>query len=169
MSVRDDRQIADLAELFAGHLMTAVAQTVAEGSPEPSREEIGMLLAAAGDPEAVRSSELMLTLILIRWLSVARAALDDRPDRVDVALEWVEETLGKRYRSRARYTAPVLQEEEGATDILRYREALGPDFLPTLVWLLAGVVVRCAEGDVGWLARLVGVIWEAETTLQPEA
>ncbi|MFC4949667.1 hypothetical protein [Pseudonocardia sp. GCM10023141] len=165
MATRSDQHnVEEMAAQLADRLISAVAETLAQRSPEPGRERVSATLAIgrAAEPEGDgRTTRLMVTLILIRWLSVARAKLDDEPDRVERALGWVEEALGKRYRARARYTAPVLQSEEGATEILQYRDALGDDFLPSLVWLLAGVVAADAEGDVGWLAALVGVDYDA--------
>lgn len=149
-----------MAEELASRLIAAVAQTLTEREPAPSRTLIGLTLEIGrlSEPDGEgKTTRLMVTLILIRWLSVARAKLEDRPERVDAALGWIEETMGKRFAARARYTAPALRDEEGASEILRYREALGDDFLPSLVWLLAGVVAAEQDGDVAWLARLVGV------------
>lgn len=152
-----------MAAQLAERLIAAVAETLEERSPTPSRERIGITLdigRAAEPDEDGRTTRLMVTLILIRWLSVARAKLADRPDRIADALGWIEGALGKRYAARARYTAAVLRDEEGAGEILQYREALGEEFLPALVWLLAGVVATERAGDVAWLAQLVGVPYE---------
>lgn len=160
-----------MAAQLAERLITAVAETLDTHTPGPSRERIGVTLdigRAAEPDEDGRTTRLMVTLILVRWLSVARAKLAARPDRVTDALTWIEDTLGKRYAARARYTAAVLRDEEGASEILQYRDALGDDFLPSLVWLLAGVVAVERAGDVGWLARLVGVPYE-ETVTPPAA
>lgn len=162
-----------MAAQLAERLITAVDETLLTHTPHPSRDRIAVTLdigRAAEPDEDGRTTRLMVTLILIRWLSVARAKFADRPDRVADALTWIEDTLGKRYAARARYTSAVLRDEEGASEVLQYREALGDDFLPALVWLLAGVVATEMAGDLAVLARLVGVPYEPdEQTVTPPA
>jgi hypothetical protein len=95
----------------------------------------------------------MATLALVRWLSLAREELD-RPDLAEEALAWIEASVGRRYRARANYVAGVLRSEEGAMGIMDHLDALRDDFLPALVWLLAGTVAVHGAGDVAWLRRL---------------
>lgn len=156
---REDRVVADAAAELSGALVGAVAETVGQASAEPSRLVLADLLGGPGaEDELSTMTELMASLILIRWLSVAREAVDAEPgDPVEATLGWIRDELGPRFAARARYTAGPLRDPKAAGEIVRYKEALGPDFLPSIVWLLAGVVVVYGGGDVGWLRRLVGL------------
>ncbi|MEJ3655277.1 hypothetical protein WEH80_20110 [Actinomycetes bacterium KLBMP 9759] len=147
------------AAMLAERLIAAVEETVEEGSPEPGRTRVERLLELGlkvESDEEGRTTELMVTLILVRWLSVVRERLVDEDDRVERVLGWVDTTLGHRYAARARYTSAVLHDEARAPEIMGYRKALRDDFLPSLVWLLAGAVATYGEGDVAWLGNLVG-------------
>ncbi|WP_232663327.1 hypothetical protein [Pseudonocardia sp. TRM90224] len=147
------------AAMLAERLIAAVGETVAESSPEPGRARVERLLELGlqvRTDEEGRTTELMVTLILVRWLSVVREQLIDEDDRVERVLAWVDGTLGHRYAARARYTSAVLLDETRAPEIMGYRKALRGDFLPSLVWLLAGVVATYGDGDVAWLGNLVG-------------
>lgn len=155
----DQKVIAQAAERMSGLLIAAVEETLAERTPEPGRARIADLLGTDGRPAAGdedRATELMVTLILVRWLSVARERLAGQPDRIEPVLSWIDGALGRRYRSRAAYTASVLRDEAGAAEIMGFRKALQNDFLPSLVWLLAGVVATSGDGGVDWLRDLVG-------------
>ena len=69
-------------------------------------------------------------------------------------LAWIEDALGTRYRARARYTSGALRSEQDAAEIMMYAQALGDDFLPSLVWLIAGAVAVHGAGDAEWLRDL---------------
>jgi hypothetical protein len=49
-----------------------------------------------------------------------------------------------------------------------YSQALGDDFLPSLVWLVAGVVAVYGEGDVAWLRDLERTALANPVPVQPE-
>lgn len=151
------RELEEASDAIGGLLAEAVQATVEDRSHEPARQCVGQFLDvdAHAAPEASGGpAQLMATLILVRWLSLARDALADRPDRVGEALDWVGESLGKRYRARSRFVSAVLQDEEGAADVPAFQNALQEEFLPALVWLVAGVVAVHGEGRIGWLHAL---------------
>jgi hypothetical protein len=158
MSQESDRRLVEgLAQAVGDELLVAVSRTVEDPTPDSARSCTRELLesdrrsAPDGRGGAV---ELTATLALVRWLSLAREELADRPERVDEVLTWIEDALGKRYRARARYTSGALQSEDGASEVMEYRKALQEDFLPSLVWLVAGAVARYGDGDTDWLRRL---------------
>lgn len=144
--------VAAAADRVSELILEAVEQTLAERSPDPGRRYLTGLAGGRTDDE--RATELMVTLILVRWLSVARDAVD-RPDLVEPVLVWIGEQLGPRFAARARYTSGPLVGEETAAEIMGYRDALRGDFLPSLVWQLAAVVALHGKGEPEWLRRLV--------------
>ena len=157
-SNKDQRAFEEVAEIIGDLLRKAVSATISEKAPEPAREAVGEFfdldenagsVDAAGGP-----TELLATLTLVRWHSLAREELADRPQRVEEVLAWIEANIGKRYRARARYTSPILESEEGAREMVVYRDALEEEFLATLIWLLAGAVALYGDGDIAWLERL---------------
>ena len=91
--------------------------------------------------------------MLADWFDVARTRLADRPDRTDRALDWIEEHLGRRYRSRARYTIAPLTSIEDARETSHYVDALGNDFLASMVWAAAAVTDLYPDetGGKDWL------------------
>lgn len=155
---KEQRAFEEVAGIVGGLLQRAVAATIAEGTPDPAREAVGEFLDIdenAGSVDAAGGpTELLATLTLVRWHSLAREELVDRPQRVEEVLAWIEENLGRRYRARARYTSPIMQSEEGAREIVVYRSALEEAFLATLIWLLAGAVALYGDGDIAWLEGL---------------
>jgi len=155
MSDRQERQqVAAAAERLSGLVLDGVVETLAQRSSDPGRHYVGMI-TGGGDSEEDRATELMVTLILVRWLSVAREQIVE-PDPVDAVLDWIRDALGPRYAARARYTSGPLLSEDNAADIMQYRAALGGDFLPSLMWQLAAVVDLYGKGDIEWLRSLVG-------------
>ena len=157
---KEQRALEAVAGIVGDLLQKAVSATVTERTPDPAREMVGELLDIddrAGSAEAGGGpTELLATLTLVRWHSLAREALADRPQRVAEVLAWIEENIGRRYRARARYTAPIMESEEGAQEIVVYRSALEDEFLATLIWLLAGIVALYGDGDIAWLEELDG-------------
>jgi hypothetical protein len=157
-SNKEQRAFEEVAGIIGDLLQKAVSATIAEGTPDPAREAVGEFIDIdenAGSVDAAGGpTELLATLTLVRWHSLARDELADRPQRVDEVLAWVGENLGKRYRARARYTSAIMESEEGARGIVGYRSALEEEFLATLIWLLAGAVALYGDGDIAWLERL---------------
>ncbi len=151
------QEIERAAEMVGGMLQTAVELTVNEPTPDPARQIIGELVnldrRAAPDSEN-GGAQVLAMLIMVRRLALVREQLADQPDRVEKVLGWIEESLGRRYRARSRYTSGPLESEAAAADISTYRPALRDDFLPTLVWLLAGAVAVYGAGDIAWLEAL---------------
>jgi hypothetical protein len=155
---QEQQAVAAAAERLSGLVIASVAQTLEHEDVEPSRVYLAGLLGSSGNQSAeeARSTELMITLILVRWLSVVREEIPADRDHVVEVLGWIGEHLGTRYASRARYTVGPLEGEDTAADIMQYRNALRGDFLPSLVWQLAAAVALYGEGDMAWLRRLVG-------------
>lgn len=167
---RDLRQVEEATEAIGDLLVDAVRMTVAEHTPEPARECVRHFRdidahAAPGDESG--PAQLMATLTLVRWLSLIRRELADRPQRVDEVLGWIEESLGPRYRARARYTAGALRSEDEAGEITTYLPALQEDFLPTLVWLVAGALAVHGAGEISWLRSLESGAPPAASFLSP--
>jgi hypothetical protein len=154
---REIQEVEEAAEAIGGLLRRAVEATITDRVPDRAREAVGEFLSidrSAAPGSTSGPAQLLATLTLSRWLGLARDRLTDRPQRVGEVLAWIEENLGKRYRARARYTAPVLESEAGAGEITSYRAALQDDFLATLIWLVAGTVAVYADGDIAWLEAL---------------
>jgi hypothetical protein len=150
---RERTQIAEAAERISELVLETVEATLAERSAEPGRRYLSGLSLGQTDEE--RTTELMITLIMVRWLSVVRDHVGTG-DVVEPVLAWIREELGVRPAARARYTSAPLVSEESAADIMGYRDALHSDFLPSLAWLLAGAVALYGDGAIDWLRELVG-------------
>lgn len=154
------KQQADVmraAEAVAITLRQAIQATVDHRTPEAGRQTVLAIVdvgtRALGE-DGANPAVMMTTHVLLHDLSAVRQGLTDQPDRVERVLGWIEENLGKRYALRARYTSAALETAEGLDDIAAYTEALAEDFMPSLVWLLAGAVAVYGDGDAQWLARL---------------
>ncbi|MDN5857775.1 MAG: hypothetical protein L0H84_04060 [Pseudonocardia sp.] len=149
----DAAAAAEVVDRISKLLLDAVQQTLAERSPEPGRRYLTGLSGGRSDDQ--RATELMVTLVLVRWLSVAGDEVGTG-DLVEPVLAWIREEFGPRFAARARYTSAALIDGESAGQIMGYRDALRGDFLPSLVWQLAAVVALHGEGDLAWLEDLVG-------------
>jgi hypothetical protein len=137
-------------------LREAVVETMATGSPQPARERVEELvdideelgLADADTPPAQGTA----LLVLGSWLlQPAREGVVAEPEPL---LDWIGSHLGPRYRARARYMAGMLGPDTGQEALSLYAEALGDDFLPTLIWLAAALAVVHGDGDPRWLAKV---------------
>ena len=144
--------------LVSDTLAAAVRHTIELRDPEAARHAVSKLTAiddemSVGDEPPPGWS--LAFLVLADWFDVARTELADHPDRTDRALEWIEEHLGRRYRSRARYTIAPLTSVEDARDTSHYIEALGDDFLASMVWAAAAVTDLYPDESCGrdWLRR----------------
>jgi hypothetical protein len=141
-----------MAEEVRQYLLDAVTETIRSGSPEPARQHIGVIAQvdlSLPDREPPPGQTLAL-FTLIRWVS--RPTRDEafRPDP-DALLEWIGEHVGRRYRARARYLIGVLEPGGVQEAVSLYADALGPDFLPALVWIAAGLTAVYGDGDPSWL------------------
>jgi hypothetical protein len=147
------RALDHAVELISGALREAVRLTIDECSPEPARG----LVAEFGEIEIPDDGDSILgvvTIVLLHWLDLLRGELSDRPDRVEESLAWVRDNLGNRYRLRARCVSAPLHSADCEDEITEYIEGLGADFVPAMLWLVAGAVARYADGDADWLRRL---------------
>lgn len=142
------------AEVVAGAMRAAVQATITERRPEPAREAVDQIVAAGSGSATVDNpnpAAVLTTYLLVHWLNLVREKLADRPERVSEILGWVEENLGRRYRLRAGYPAAALVSSEGLEEIAEYAPALGSEFMPAIIWLLAGAVARYGDGDADWI------------------
>ncbi|MGH3565978.1 MAG: hypothetical protein ACRDRH_08085 [Pseudonocardia sp.] len=147
-------EAAEIFELVANDLEGTVRQTLADRSHEPARATIAALTRLDDEFSATGESPPGWTLsflTLAGWLLAVGTAVADRPERDDEVLAWIETNLGRRYRARSRYTIGAFHGDE---ELASYVEALGEDFLPTLVWLLAAAVELYGDDDPGWPRRL---------------
>ncbi len=154
---RGEREL-DEVEQVAGAvwelLLAALTATIETGSHSPARdcaEELVDIDATAAPDTDSGPAQVLATMSLVRRLTVVREATADRADRVEEVLGWVGEKIGKRYAARARYVAGPLESETGAAEVMSARPALQGDFLPALIWLLAGAVAVYGSGKPAWL------------------
>lgn len=152
-----DASLQQAYGLVSDTLAGAVRQTIEQHDPEPARDAVRRLTAVDGevsgdDPPPGWS---LAFLVLADWFDVARTELADRPDRTDRALDWIEEHLGRRYRFRAGYTIAPLTSVEDARETSHYVDALGTDFLASMVWAVAAVTDLYPDESGGrdWLRR----------------
>lgn len=153
----ETREMEQAAATVGDLLADAVRATIEHRVPGAAREAVAELVgvdARAAPESGGGPAQLLGMLTLVRWLGLVREETPDRTERVEEALDRVAELLGPRYRARARYVAGPLRSEEAAAEIEHGQTALQGEFLPALVWLVAGAVAAFGAGDVEWLRRL---------------
>lgn len=151
---RRQRQAVEQAAAQVQDLLReAVRAVVADRDPQPARDVIAQLVGSdrSGSPSRETAATSIAVYTLLAWLTAVREDLADRPERVEAVLGWIREDLGPRYAARARYTGGTLRDADGLDEAVGYRDALRADFLPSLLWLLAGAVAVYGDGDAGWL------------------
>lgn len=141
---RREAGIEDAYRLVSDVLEGAVRETLAEPGPEPARFAVRQLTSVDDElpDEATPPGWSLAFLVLADWYEAARTALADDEQRAERALGWVAEHLGRRFAARARYTVTPLVDLANARETSLYVEALGEDFLPTMVWTVAGLVAE---------------------------
>jgi hypothetical protein len=162
----EDLDIAEVVDMLAGQLEAIVQETVTRPSPEPARLLADRVAEADqvaieyddADPDELGGGEgvpgvSMAFAILAAWISGARQELDT-PDLADTVLDWITTHLGEPAAVLARRAAGLL----GAPDapnlaVNQLAEDLGHDFIPAILWLIAGMVAAYGAGDVVWLRR----------------
>ena len=153
---KDGTGIEDAYRLVSDVLEGAVRETLAEPGPEPARFAVRQLTSVDDElpDEATPPGWSLAFLVLADWYDAARTALADDDGRADRALGWVSEHLGRRFAARARYTVAPLVVPANAGETSLCVEALREDFLPTMVWTVAGLVAeypgRAAGDDRIW-------------------
>ncbi|MEQ3554024.1 hypothetical protein WIS52_26425 [Pseudonocardia nematodicida] len=140
----DRSEVEKAYRLVSDVLAGAVRETLAAPGPEPARFALRQLTAGDRDvpDEATPPGWSMSFLVLADWFDAARTALEDTDDRADRALGWVGRELGRRYAARARYTVAPLVDRADARETSHYVDALGEDFLASMVWTVAGLVAE---------------------------
>ncbi|MCX6463521.1 MAG: hypothetical protein NTW05_08000 [Pseudonocardiales bacterium] len=147
MASSEERDVRQAVAAVEDLIDRAVRATIEDRSPEPGRQVVAAVReidAGAAPQDRSGPVELIATLQLVGRLSAAREAEDRPADLVDTALAWVGEHLGGRYRARARYVSGLLESAGAAADVPHHRTALRDDFLPAMVWLVAGVDAAAA-------------------------
>ncbi|MDN5920432.1 MAG: hypothetical protein L0I76_35920 [Pseudonocardia sp.] len=154
----DDPALLGAYRIVADELEQAVRDTLSSHEPDPARLALRKLTAVDAEfsSEEAPPGWSLAFLVLADWIDAARVALEAETDRVDRALDWIGAHLGPRYRSRARYTIPPLQTLEGAQETSHYIDALGDDFLASLVWTVAALSALYGDDDAGWARALHG-------------
>ena len=141
--------IEDAYRLVSDVLEGAVRETLAAPGPDPARFAVAQLTAVDQDvPEdATPPGWSLAFLVLADWYDAARTALAEHDDPAERALAWIAAHVGKRFAARARYTVTPLVDPENARETSHYVEALGEDFLATMVWTVAGLVAEFPADD----------------------
>ncbi|WP_211261229.1 hypothetical protein [Pseudonocardia acaciae] len=154
----DDSGIGDLVALLADELEAAVERTLVSTRPEPAREFATRvtntdIAAAEEDEDAEALGTSIAFAIVAAWLTGARDELS-RPTLAADAVGWVESHLGAEAADLARRGAGILgAPESGDLTAQELADETGDDFIPTMIWLAAGVAAVCGGGDAGWLRR----------------
>lgn len=159
----DDVGLEDLLDVLTDELEGVVAATVEQCSAEPARVfaarvidtdvAVGEEFGETDDGEGGAPGLSLAFAVLAGWLTAARAELAD-PRMADTVILWIESSLGVDCARAAGRAAGILgADSAGDLTVQGLAEELNADFLPSLVWLTAGVVAQYGDGDVGWLRR----------------
>jgi hypothetical protein len=145
----DDAELRNAYRMVSDVLAGAVRETLAAPGPDPARFAVRRLTAVDRDvpPDATPPGWSLAFLVLADWYDAARAALVDHDDRAERALAWIGQNLGPRYAARARYTIAPLVDPADARETSHYVDALGVDFLASMVWTVAAVVAEFPAED----------------------
>lgn len=142
----------------AAVLRVAVAETLAEHSPEPARRGVQAIVSSDDtlppgslpDPGTPPPGQTMSLLLLGRWVVGAQQP-DGSPAEPEAVLGWIGENVGPRFRSRSRYLIGMLDQGQADEAITLYAAPLGSDFLPCLVWITSALTALYHDGDPAWL------------------
>jgi hypothetical protein len=154
MPRKQERDLDRAMDILAGALVDAVRDTIAERSPEPARELVAEFEEIEVSDSDGGSIVELLMLVVLHFVAVVREELAEHPDRVEQSLAWVQDNLGTRCRLRARCVSPALRNAGGEDEITEVVEGLGPDFIPSIIWLLSGATGSFGGGGAGWLRGL---------------
>lgn len=157
-----DVEISDIFGLLADRMEAAVQETLRQQSPEPARLlaasviEADLAVLGLEDYDVEEEGSLVISIafaILAAWAAGAREELDT-PDLADTVLTWIAAHLGEPIAALARRAAGILGSAD-APDLTvnQLADELGPDFIPTMVWLATGLVAEYGSSDSVWLRR----------------
>jgi hypothetical protein len=160
---REDGDLEDLLGLLTDELESVVAATVADRSADPARVFAGQVRAtdlavgeeigATEDDEGGAPGLSMAFAVLAGWLAAAREEVAD-PRMADRVIAWIGAGPGADCARAAERAAGILgAETAGDVTVQELADELRDDFLPVLIWLMAGVVAEYGDGDVAWLGR----------------
>jgi hypothetical protein len=144
-----ETEVEDAYRLVSDVLEGAVRETLAAPGPDPARFAVRQLTAVDKElpDDATPPGWSLAFLVLADWYDAARTTLAGSEDRAERALGWIEQHMGRRFAARARYTVTPLVDPDNARETSLYVDALGPDFLPTMVWTVAGLVAEFPADD----------------------
>jgi hypothetical protein len=151
----------DLFELIADELETAVRETLAQRSPEPARllaarvTETDLALVEAGehDEDEAAPGLSIAFAVLAAWISGAQDELLV-PGVEDNVLDWIARHLGEPAAALSRRTAGILGVRQVPPEVVdQIVDELGPDFIPSLLWIATGLTAEHGDGDTAWLRR----------------
>jgi hypothetical protein len=151
----DGPGLEDLIGMLAADLETVISRTLLERSPDAAREfadrvtDTDLAMMADGE-DAGTLGQSVAFLVLSSWLTaVSDAQFDPRitdPSLTDRALDWVRVVLPPECAPlalRASGTIGLVPDE----DVQQVAADLGDDFLPGLVWFVAGLVAEYGGSD----------------------
>ncbi|OLF09251.1 hypothetical protein BU204_33280 [Actinophytocola xanthii] len=151
----------DLFALIADELEAAVRETLALRSPEPARlmaakvHETDLAIAETGEQDEDEGAPglSIAFAVLTAWIAGAHDELH-APGVSDTVLRWIAQHLGEPAAGLARRTAGILGVREVPAEVIDdLVDDLGPDFIPSLVWIASGLVAEHGAGDPAWLRR----------------
>ena len=153
-STAEGDEFGDLLALTQDLLLDAVGATLESDSPDPARDRIERIVEIDDEIAVLDSGPppgaTFTLVVLAGWLSRWGRSGTVRPDP-EAVLGWIAHHLGARYRARARYLVGMLEPGQAHEVVHAYAEALGDDFLPTLIWIAAALTALYGEGDPDWL------------------
>lgn len=104
-------------------------------------------------PEAAGYFGATILAVVFGWLVGARDA-GLAPREAERAMEWIRTDLGADAERAAQRLGGLIGHPEARDDTVDdVMDALGDEFIPAAIWLVAGVVATAGGGDAAWLRR----------------
>ena len=165
---RDDGATDEMLEGVRAVLRETVAATLEHLDPDIARARLARVAEIDDEIEAEgfddRSpGQWFADLALTTWLMAAGRSREGG-GLAQPVIAWVVANLGPVGSVLERVAVGLLDEPRDMEAMEGAIDELGEDFLPSLVWLLAGAVAVAGEGDVAWLDWLDG---DRETATRP--
>ena len=140
----------DLVPATADGLEQVVALTMRDCDPLPARRLADALLSEEnGEEEAGLVFSLTLG-ILMGWLVGAR----EYGVEPVAAIDWISDHIGEDEAAAAQQVGGIVGHPLSPTlTVSDANDRLGSAFIPTLIWLCAGVAAAAGLGDAHWLRQ----------------
>ena len=157
---RDDGATDEMLQDVRALLRETVATTLEHLDPSIARARLARVAEIDAEIEAEglddrAPGQWFADLALTTWLMTAGRSREGGGLAQSV-LAWVAANLGPVGSALERIAVGLLDEPHDMEAIEGAIDELDDDFLPSLVWLVAGAVAVAGEGDVAWLDRLDG-------------